>query len=161
MKVTWWWSQRSSSGVGLTLFIQEVQLGKRVRRTLQDHQCVCALVRTCVCQAAHMGWQLKSCSVCYAEAICLVYYRSKVTKKQIQPTWQAAQWQLPLTVLIIILTLLCYRLISLPKLQPDLTHGGRVVSSSDRIYTNYCPGCVVVLAFSLLVNSRGKREKDF
>lgn len=80
-------------------------------------------------------------SGCYAEAVCLVYSRSKVMKNQIQPACQAAQWQLPLRALVILLTLLSYCLISLSKLQPDLTYWGRVKSNSDRLYTNYFPGC--------------------
>lgn len=77
-----------------------------------------------------------------------------------QPTKQAAQCQLLLIVLVIILTLFSYCLISLSKPQPDLHHGGQVKSNSDRIYTNdFFQGATVMLAFRLLLSNKGEKRK--
>lgn len=85
--------------------------------------CVCS-VRPCVCRSGRVGWRLSSWTVPCLYKRCVVRSRGEATENQMQPIKQAAQCQLLLIVLVIILTLFSYCLISLSKPQPDLYHGG-------------------------------------
>lgn len=77
-----------------------------------------------------------------------------------EPSKKAAQCQLLLIVLVIILSLFSYCLISLSKPQPDLHHGDQVKSNSDRIYTNdFSRVPKSHLLLDCCSAGRGRREK--
>lgn len=97
---------------------------------------LCRIICVCICPSLCLSVTLYVWAGGSALRQCIMCRSEEVTENPIQPTKQAAQCQLLLTVLGIILTLFSYCLTSLSKPQPDLHPGGQVKSNSDRIYTN-------------------------